>query len=259
MNDKTNFTLTVNQLLSILRALPEKTHFFTESTAQGHRVRYVGTRDKIIDVFADSEQWANAPAWNNAEGHTHVLFGMQITFRSDLPGPPSDNEDEFCVILDYNYEDVNERLPKLLEVPVVRCRARVKTIDRSQPSSDRLETSLRQWEEDELNVGRDAGCTWARNEADFPSLRNLEDLRNSLNEHSGDGFVDFFDDHEILGSAFHPAEIIGSAIMIGYDAPVDRRTADEFWESMDITHVSSIIWLKGFCLGAIEEYQRLDS
>lgn len=109
------FTLSTKQALALIRAVPPGTLVFEASSAQGHSARFIGERDDVIRVWSHPAQEACAPAWNEGEGgNTHTLHALSFQHLSwmDDRDEPEDRE-EFCILLDYNYELEIEGLPRL--------------------------------------------------------------------------------------------------------------------------------------------------
>ena len=108
------FSLSTSQALLILKALPPGTKCFEYSSPQSAPIRYVGERDKVIEVFSHDAQEPIAPAWNNpGQYNTRTLWGMTFTFINTVSETFPAEEGEYCVLLEYNFEDINEELPQL--------------------------------------------------------------------------------------------------------------------------------------------------
>lgn len=118
----------------------------------------------------------------------------------------------------------------------------------------RLQASREEWEMEQerkqIEAGFDAGVKWGVKKARYPELRNLQELRESLENEVDDGFDQYFD--ECDDCCYQVSELVGSAIVEGYEAKVDRKEACDFWKSIGSEGSPSGPWLKGFVLGATE-------
>ena len=121
-------------------------------------------------------------------------------------------------------------------------------------ATTRLQASREEWEMEQerkqLEAGFDAGVKWGVKKARYPELRNLQGLRESLDNEVGDDFDQYFD--ECDDCCYQVSELVGSAILQGYEAKVDRSDARDFWKSIDVEGNPSGPWLRGFVLGATE-------
>jgi hypothetical protein len=119
-------------------------------------------------------------------------------------------------------------------------------------ATTRLQASREEWEKEQerkqLEAGFDAGVKWGVKNAQYSELRNLQELRETLDNEVGDDFDLYFDDCD--DCCYLVSELVGSVILQGCEAKVDRREAKDFWESIDIEDNPSGPWLKGFVLGA---------
>ncbi len=118
----------------------------------------------------------------------------------------------------------------------------------------RLQASREDWEMEqgkkEAEAGYTVGVKWAERKAQYAELRNLQELRESLDYEFRDDFDEFFE--ECDESCYHVSELVGSVILRGHEAEVDRSESRDFWESIDVEGSPSGPWLKGFVLGATE-------
>ncbi|MFT5325288.1 MAG: hypothetical protein ACI8P0_003156 [Planctomycetaceae bacterium] len=105
------FTLSTAQCLAIFQSLPEGTKFYQYSTAQGSEAQYTGKRDKVIAAFADSRQSADVSSWRSGQ-QTRTLFGVSMVMEQSFREVDEDNKD-YCVLLEWNYEDQEPDLPEL--------------------------------------------------------------------------------------------------------------------------------------------------
>jgi hypothetical protein len=121
-------------------------------------------------------------------------------------------------------------------------------------ATTRLQASREEWEKEQerkqLEAGFDAGVRWGEKKAQYAELRNLQQLRESLDDEMGDGFDQYFD--ECDDCCYQVSELVGSVIVDGYEADVDRKEAWDFWKSIGSEGNPSGPWLKGFVLGATE-------
>ena len=121
-------------------------------------------------------------------------------------------------------------------------------------ATTRLQASREEWEMEQerkqLEAGFDAGVKWGVKNAQYPELRNLQELRESLENEVGDDFDQYFD--ECDDCCYQVSELVGSVVLQGYEAKVDRSDARDFWKSIDVEGNPSGPWLKGFVLGATE-------
>ena len=121
-------------------------------------------------------------------------------------------------------------------------------------ATTRIQASREEWEKEQerklLEAGFDAGARWGEKKAQYAELRNLQQLRESLDDEMGDGFEQYFD--ECDDCCYQVSELVGSAILDGYEADVDRKEAWDFWKSIGSEGNPSGPWLKGFVLGATE-------
>lgn len=127
-------------------------------------------------------------------------------------------------------------------------------------ATTRLQASREEWEteqEREQNeAGFDAGVRWAAKNAHYVELRNLQQLRESLDDEVGDSFDEYFE--ECDECCYQVSELVGSAILQGHEAKVDRQEAWDFWKSLGIENNPSGHWLKGFVLGALELFEAVE-
>lgn len=118
----------------------------------------------------------------------------------------------------------------------------------------RIQASREAWEMEQerkqLKSGFDAGVKWGVKNAQYTELRNLQQLCETLDNEVGDGFELYFDDCD--DCCYSVSELVGSVILQGHEAKVDRSEARDFWESIDVEDNPSGPWLKGFVLGATE-------
>ena len=127
-------------------------------------------------------------------------------------------------------------------------------------ATTRLQVSREEWEteqEREQNeAGFDAGVRWGVKKAHYVELRNLQLLRESLDDEAGGGFDEYFE--ECDDCCYQVSELVGSAILQGHEAKVDRQEAWDFWKSLGIENNPSGHWLKGFVLGALELFEAVE-
>lgn len=121
-------------------------------------------------------------------------------------------------------------------------------------ATTRLQASREEWEKEQerkqIEAGFDAGVKWGVKKARYPELRNVNELRESIEDEVDDGFDQYFD--ECDDCCYQVSELVGSAIVEGYEAKVDRKEAWDFWKSIGSEGNPSAPWLKGFVLGATE-------